>query len=51
MREVKITVNKTILPYWKKGNSYEKLELITTGEGADGDLLVNGSYGIRSLQT
>lgn len=49
MRGSKITVNQTILPYWKKGDQYEKLELITTGEGADGDLLVNGSYGIRSF--
>ena len=45
----KLTVNQTILPYWEKGGQYEKLELITTGEGADGDLLVNGSYGIRSF--
>lgn len=45
----KLTVNQTILPYWEKGKMYRKLEAVTTGEGADGDLLVNGSYGIRSF--
>lgn len=45
----KLTVNQTILPYWEKGKMYRKLEAVTTGEGADGNLLVNGSYGIRSF--
>lgn len=45
----KITVKNYILPYWEKGKNFRKLELITTGNGADGNLLVNGSYGIRSF--
>nr|WP_231844334.1 hypothetical protein [Neisseria lactamica] len=45
----KITVKQTILPYWQKGGQFEKLELITTGNGADGNLLVNGVYGIQSF--
>lgn len=49
MRGSKITVNQTIFPIWEKGGQFEKLELITTGNGADGNLLVNGSYGIRSF--
>lgn len=48
-KNTKLTVNQTILPYWEKGKMYRKLEAVTTGEGADGDLLVNGSYGIRSF--
>lgn len=49
MRGSKITVKQTILPYWQKGGQFEKLELITTGNGADGNLLVNGVYGIQSF--
>lgn len=45
----KITVKNYILPYWEKGKNFRKLELITTGNGADGNLLVNGIYGIRSF--
>lgn len=48
-KNTKLTVNQTILPYWEKGKMYRKLEAVTTGEGADGNLLVNGSYGIRSF--
>lgn len=45
----KITVKNYILPYWEKGKNFRKLELITTGNGADGNLLVNGVYGIQSF--
>ena len=45
----KITVKQTILPYWQKGETRRKLEVITTGNGADGNLLVNGIYGIQSF--
>lgn len=45
----KITVKNYILPYWEKGKNFRKLELITTGNGADGNLLVNGIYGIQSF--
>lgn len=45
----KITVKQTILPYWQKGETRRKLEVITTGNGADGNLLVNGVYGIQSF--
>ena len=47
-KNTKLIANK-ILPFWEKGKMYRKLEAVTTGEGADGDLLVNGSYGIRSF--
>lgn len=45
----KITVKNHIGPYWERNKDWRKLELITTGNGADGNLLVNGSYGIRSF--
>ena len=45
----KITVENHIGPYWERNKDWRKLELITTGNGADGNLLVNGSYGIRSF--
>ncbi|WP_455512062.1 hypothetical protein [Neisseria lactamica] len=48
-KNTKLTVNQTILPYWEKGKMYRKLEAVTTGEGADGNLLVNGIYGIQSF--
>lgn len=51
MRGSKITVKHYILPYWELTGQFKKLELITTGEGADANLLVNGSYGIRSFSS
>lgn len=45
----RITVKNYILPWWKKGENFRKLELITTGNGVDGNLLVNGVYGIQSF--
>lgn len=43
-----ITVKNTIQPIWLKNKPYRKLGAVTTGEGDDGNLTVNGSYGILS---
>ncbi|WP_369422243.1 autotransporter outer membrane beta-barrel domain-containing protein [Neisseria bergeri] len=44
----KITVANYIAPYWEKNKDWRKLELITTGKNDNGNLAVNGSYGILS---
>lgn len=45
----KITVKNYILPYWEKGKNFRKLELITIGKNDNGNLAVNGIYGIQSF--
>ena len=47
-KDENITVANYIAPYWEKGKDWRKLELITTGENENGNLAVNGSYGILS---
>lgn len=48
-KDEKITVKNYILPYWEKGKNFRKLELITTGKNDNGNLTVNGIYGIQSF--
>lgn len=49
LKDEKITVKNYILPYWEKGKNFRKLELITTGKDDNGNLAVNGIYGIQSF--
>lgn len=48
LKDEKITVKNYIVPWWKKGENFRKLELITTGKNDNGNLTVKGSYGILS---
>ncbi len=43
-----IIVNKYIQPYWEKNKPHRKLGVVTTGKGDNGNLEVNGFYGILS---
>lgn len=49
LKDEKITVKNYIVPWWKKGENFRKLELITTGKNDNGNLTVNGIYGIQSF--
>ena len=44
----RLTVAETIMPIWEKDRVHRKLDVITTGEGENGNLIVKGSYGIRT---
>lgn len=44
----RLTVEESIMPIWEKDRAHGKLDVITTGGGENGNLIVNGSYGIRT---